>query len=164
MLQSLIFFANERLLKAARGHVPVKRGETGDAVRCLQVVLISLGYDLPVSTKNGTILADGVFGQETDEAVVEFQGDNNLAADGVVGPQTLARMDQVLTSENSDPLRRAVRDLRAAAREFIQSRIDGDAFQERRIFEAGLYAADRLVFGDPRHFALRIQRLRNYIF
>jgi peptidoglycan hydrolase-like protein with peptidoglycan-binding domain len=164
MLQSLIFFANERLLRAARGHVPVKLGETGDAIRCLQVVLTSLGYDLPVSTKHGTILADGIFGQETYDAVVEFQEDNNLAADGVVGPQTLARMDQVLASGNSDPLRSAVRDLRAGAREFIQSRIDGDAFQERRIFEAGLYAVDRLVFGDPRHFALKVQRLRNYLF
>src|SRR5271165_6335583 len=89
MLQSLIFFANERLLVAARGHVPVKLGETGDAGRCLQVVLTNLGYDLPASTKHGTILADGIFGQETYDAVVEFQGDNNLAADGVVGPRRL---------------------------------------------------------------------------
>jgi peptidoglycan hydrolase-like protein with peptidoglycan-binding domain len=164
MLRSLIFSANEWLLKAATGHVPLKIGETGNSVRCLQVVLLTLGYDLPISTKNGATLGDGIFGQETYGAVVQFQADNNLATDGIVGPQTLGCMDQLLFSGNSDPLRDAVRSLRASGRTFIQSRIQGDALQERRLLETALFAVDRLVFGDPRHFAIKMQRLRNYIF
>lgn len=54
---------------------------TGDAVRRLQQALARTGI---------AIAADGVFGSATDRAVRQFQASRGLVADGIVGPQTLA--------------------------------------------------------------------------
>jgi hypothetical protein len=37
--------------------------------------------------------ADGVFGKKTEDAVIEFQKDNGLFADGIVGEQTLEELN-----------------------------------------------------------------------
>jgi hypothetical protein len=56
----------------------------GNDVKALQNRLVALGYDL------GT--PDGVFGPNTDHAVRAFQGDKSLTVDGVVGPNTWAKL------------------------------------------------------------------------
>lgn len=62
--------------------VPVLRlGSRGPAVRALQSSLVRLTY-LPSSG------VDGVFGVQTWQAVVAFQGWSGLARDGIVGPGT----------------------------------------------------------------------------
>jgi N-acetylmuramoyl-L-alanine amidase len=38
------------------------------------------------------LLADGIFGSQTEEAVKNFQMKNGLKADGIVGPATLAKL------------------------------------------------------------------------
>jgi N-acetylmuramoyl-L-alanine amidase len=38
------------------------------------------------------LLADGIFGSQTEEAVKNFQAKNGLKADGIVGPATLAKL------------------------------------------------------------------------
>ena len=38
---------------------------------------------------------DGIFGSSTEAAVKRFQHDQGLAQDGVVGPQTWARIDSL---------------------------------------------------------------------
>jgi peptidoglycan hydrolase-like protein with peptidoglycan-binding domain len=53
----------------------------GDDVLALQNQLLALGY-----AEVGT--PDGIFGGMTDTAVKQFQADQGLAADGIVGPQT----------------------------------------------------------------------------
>ena len=58
----------------------IRQGDRGVYVRYLQEKLTSKLYPL------GT--ADGVFGNNTRQAVVDFQLENNLAADGIVGPLT----------------------------------------------------------------------------
>lgn len=59
----------------------IRYGDTGTKVELLQEVLELLDYD--------TGGADGVFGDLTRQAVIQFQRDSNLAADGIVGPVTL---------------------------------------------------------------------------
>ena len=54
----------------------VRRGSRGQSVRYLQWLLRTEGYD---------ISPDGIFGQATENAVRNFQSQNGLAADGIVG-------------------------------------------------------------------------------
>lgn len=61
----------------------LRLGSRGDAVRGLQEDLIALKYSV------GSSGADGVFGPATRDAVIRFQRANKLAADGIVGPQTM---------------------------------------------------------------------------
>jgi len=74
----------------AEGRRPILRnGDRGAFVLDAQQQLQSLGYTL------GKL--DGVFGSRTLGAVVAFQADNGLEADGVIGPNTwkaLAAADQ----------------------------------------------------------------------
>lgn len=62
-------------------------GSSGEAVRSLQQKLSALGYPL---------VADGIFGNGTEEAVRAFQRDHGLGADGLVGPGTRAAIDAAL--------------------------------------------------------------------
>lgn len=62
----------------------LKLGSSGDAVARLQAVLNSLGYDV------GTV--DGFYGPSTEAAVIHYQSDNGLPADGIAGEQTLGNI------------------------------------------------------------------------
>ena len=64
----------------------LKKGSQGDAVKNVQEALRRLGYF------EGK--ADGDFGEYTENAVKEFQRQNKLTPDGVVGPSTLTRLGQ----------------------------------------------------------------------
>lgn len=56
----------------------------GDDVKALQERLAELGYD--------TWRADGVFGAQTERAVIAFQRDSGVRTDGRCGPQTLTAL------------------------------------------------------------------------
>ena len=58
----------------------LRQGDRGAYVRLLQSLLESAL--VPVKG------IDGIFGQNTENAVREFQQNNNLAVDGIVGPNT----------------------------------------------------------------------------
>ena len=63
------------------GHKPIVRaGDTGEYVRLLQSAL--------------GIHDDGIFGQQTKAAVIDFQKHNGLKPDGVVGPKTWEKLGQ----------------------------------------------------------------------
>ena len=64
------------------GSRTLRKGSRGADVRALQELLMKLGYPLP---RWG---ADGVFGEETAEALAAFQKQAGLRADGVCGPET----------------------------------------------------------------------------
>lgn len=64
----------------------MKFGDQGDKIKSLQKALSAIGY--PVS-------ADGHFGANTELAVKTLQEKNNLVVDGVVGPKTLGKIDQL---------------------------------------------------------------------
>ncbi|QBR91824.1 phage tail tip lysozyme [Nocardioides euryhalodurans] len=58
----------------------LRYGDRGDDVRELQQLLVDRGFD------SGQI--DGIFGDQTEQAVVSFQASCGLDQDGVVGPRT----------------------------------------------------------------------------
>ncbi len=60
----------------------LRLGSTGDQVAQLQTDLLKLGYNL------GSAGANGLFNEDTEAAVMQFQKDKNLAVDGVVGRKT----------------------------------------------------------------------------
>lgn len=69
------------------------RGDYGAEVRYLQQKLYSKLYNF------GAI--DGIFGRQTEQAVKEFQAENGLVADGIVGKNT---WEAIMNEENSRPL------------------------------------------------------------
>lgn len=74
---------------AVRTHGGVKRGANGTHVQLLQLGLLAAGQKLLRSTKDMSKFPDGIFGQETFEAVCSFQRSSSLAIDGVAGPLTV---------------------------------------------------------------------------
>ena len=70
-------------------HPVLQKGAQGNDVVDLQNELIDAGYK---------VLADGDFGDDTDEAVRDFQTRHGLDADGVVGARTWAML--MLRSSN----------------------------------------------------------------
>jgi peptidoglycan hydrolase-like protein with peptidoglycan-binding domain len=60
--------------------IQTNQGDTGQEVRAVQKLLKDkYGYNINV---------DGIFGPDTSNAVKDFQSDNGLAVDGIVGPNT----------------------------------------------------------------------------
>lgn len=72
----------------------LKRGSRGQSVKTLQSAL--------------HLLADGIFGPLTEEAVKEFQKTHNLKVDGIVGPNTWA----ALNNEGVTVLQKSKRDIK----------------------------------------------------
>ena len=67
-------------------------GKSGDDVAQLQIRLYELGYNITT--------ADGIFGSTTKAAVMAFQQDNGLTADGIVGNATFTKL---YTMIHNDP-------------------------------------------------------------
>jgi hypothetical protein len=111
-LQSKILSGNARLEQAAAGGPSVKPApprDDADAVRRIQKALVALGVStMPISFPGGPgSEPDGVYGQETMDAVIAFQKrvfpNNPIEWDGRVGPKTLAKMDALLPKGGSGP-------------------------------------------------------------
>ena len=76
------------------------------AVGLVQAWLFALGEKLPKSAKvapDGDIIADGVFGQETFDAVKSFQRKKHIKDDGMVGHDTLDAFRAALRARISPP-------------------------------------------------------------
>lgn len=78
------------------GEIPVtlptlRKGSKGEYVTLLQTKLIQFGYDL------SPFGADGSFGNKTLEAVKQFQANNLLTADGIVGARTWEALNSGVT-------------------------------------------------------------------
>lgn len=89
--------APDRAVKGRTVRLPIGEGASGPFVRDIQQQLIKAGYRLP---RYG---ADGVFGEETENAVMRFQRDHHLAVDGLVGQVTLTKLQQVNQQRVSAP-------------------------------------------------------------
>ena len=75
----------------------LQRGMSGDDVAALQEDLISLGYSCG---KHG---ADGVFGRQTESALLAFQHDMGLIEDGIAGTKTFAAFNALLVDDGDLP-------------------------------------------------------------
>jgi peptidoglycan hydrolase-like protein with peptidoglycan-binding domain len=104
-LQCARFSSEPDIVRASTNSPPLRRGSHGEGVRTLQLALIDLGFAMPISTKNGTALPDGIFGAETQKMVTAFQRANGLVADGVVGANTVAQLDKVIAAQSAAQVR-----------------------------------------------------------
>ena len=88
--------------KTESGHPTLRLGSKGDVVRELQEKLLQVGEVLP---RYG---ADGDFGSETLAAVRSFQRKHQLEVDGVVGKNTWAMLEKLVSGQSpestSDPV------------------------------------------------------------
>lgn len=73
--------------------VLVRRGQTGEPVQLVQQALRSWGCEELNTDLLPQFGADASFGAETESAVRNFQGNQDIAQDGLVGPVTLSRLD-----------------------------------------------------------------------
>lgn len=64
----------------------LSKGDKGDEVKTLQKMLISAGY------LSGS--ADGIFGENTEAAVLAFQKAVKISADGLAGSSTLKKLEE----------------------------------------------------------------------
>lgn len=90
ILSILIIFLS---LTSSSVYAISKYGSKGDEVIEIQQKLSELGYYY------GNI--DGKFGNNTKKAVIQFQKDNNLSADGIVGMKTLEALGIGTSSNNN---------------------------------------------------------------
>ncbi len=72
------------------------RGSQGEQVQALQRLLINMGY-----LASG--LDTGFYGPLTEEAVRQFQADNNISTTGFFGPLTFAAMKEATQSTTPAP-------------------------------------------------------------
>lgn len=94
-LTSPRFSWNLRLQAVSENNPVMRKRETGEAVRLVQQALIDLGYPMPVSTRrHGS--PDGIYGTETHAKVYAFQVAQRIGRDGIVGRNTMARLDTLL--------------------------------------------------------------------
>ncbi|MCB8926312.1 MAG: DUF2272 domain-containing protein [Ardenticatenaceae bacterium] len=61
-----------------------RKGDRGEQIIRIQNALVKFGFPIQV---------DGIFGDQTHQAVIEFQRENELDVDGIVGPKTLTALE-----------------------------------------------------------------------
>lgn len=72
------------------------KGDSGEAVKNMQTMLIALGYSC------GTYGADAQFGDATESALKKFQKTKGLDSDGLYGPKTKAALTQAYIDKDGD--------------------------------------------------------------
>lgn len=64
----------------------IKKGDTGTAVKVLQLALVAYEYNI------GKYGPDGEFGSDTESAVKRFQKNSGIEVDGIVGRDTWSKL------------------------------------------------------------------------
>ncbi len=73
----------------------LQKGDTGSAVKTMQELLIKAGYSVGIDG------ADGDFGNNTRNAVLQFQRDNGLDVDGEYGVQSKAKLEAIVAQKSA---------------------------------------------------------------
>lgn len=63
--------------------------DSGEEVKEIQEMLLQLGYTLTNKANDATKGADGIYGQLTRKAIIEYQKKKGLTADGLAGTETI---------------------------------------------------------------------------
>lgn len=92
-LAGVSLFVYEVCIKEEAVYALSKLGSTGAEVKKIQQKLKSLGYDV------GTV--DGIYGTKTKNAVLKFQKNCGITADGICGKQTLLYLGLGSSSSSS---------------------------------------------------------------
>ena len=102
-LTSSLLSKDTRIQQAYRDrNRPIAFGEAqSQSVARVQVALTQVGYSMPKSVSTGG--ADGIFGDETLATVRQFQADNGLRVDGMIGEHTLDALDAALNRLPAPP-------------------------------------------------------------
>lgn len=87
LLISVVIIGTLFTAKVASAATYLSVGSYGSEVRTVQTELKTLGYSV------GTV--DGIFGQLTRSAVIAFQANHGLSADGIAGPVTSRALSNV---------------------------------------------------------------------
>ena len=101
-LKSEKYAGNPRLERAYDNEPPMRIGESGEGVRLVQEGLVMDGFPMPRSTKP-TGEMDGIFGPETFSVIRKFQAKHELAMDGVVGRETMGKLDNLAAKGGTLP-------------------------------------------------------------
>lgn len=88
-LMAMVMIATALMGSALAAEQTLQMDDRGSEVKTLQKNLKTLGY------KPGS--ADGVFGEQTQTAVMAFQKDHGLHPDGIVGSKTQAQITKALS-------------------------------------------------------------------
>lgn len=81
-------FSGNAVLEACYdGERVLRSGATGTAVTLIQQALVDAGFPLP------QFGVDGIFGNETRQALMDFQQASSLSVDGKVGPATMSALN-----------------------------------------------------------------------
>jgi Putative peptidoglycan binding domain len=97
-LQATRWGSDPRLEQCLNNTLTMRAPEEHPAVKKIQQALIDLGYPLPQFGD------DGKFGTETGDQVAQFKLDNGIEPhDPVVGPKTMARLDQLCLDKPPAP-------------------------------------------------------------
>ena len=80
-------------ISASYPGVPLRLGSAGNDVRTVQTRLNRISTNYPAIPKIAS--ADGIFGTQTEDAVLEFQRIFGLTADGIVGKATWYRIQSI---------------------------------------------------------------------
>lgn len=105
----------------------IRKGSRGEDVRLCQERLSYHGHKVSI---------DGIFGQGTHSAVVQFQHSRNLDADGIVGSSTWGQLLSGSTSRDSDIGGQDA--LEVAKRALLDKIPDGLSGDRRRTLEAAI--------------------------
>ena len=107
MLTSRRLSCESSLQCASRSSPSLKRYMEGSGVAALQDALVDLGFPLPKSYA-AKRKPDGKFGAETEAAVRAFQAKYGLLKDGIVGKNTIHKIDFLISStpnlDSPDPV------------------------------------------------------------
>lgn len=112
-------------------HSTLSKGSYGDEVQHLQILLNNFYY-------NSQLIADAIFGSETEARVKLFQADCFIAVDGIAGSQTWSLLEAIVpfSRTNHSTVRRGskgneVKYLQARLNEYYRKAISSTAYETK---------------------------------